>query len=384
MMDGWVAVVWGVLALGFLILWRREVAWRMRYRLQARRRQREAEKCLSESEAREMQLQGVLDATGDLLLVTDLDLRVQYVNLAAHQFFGVLGEAPSLIGFTGNLELENLAMEVMELGVGEKIERVILIEDQPHRARALAVSNGVGLALTNIVELQRLSRARQDMITNLSHELRTPLTSLRLLADTLGGPAGKDPETASDLVEKMVVEVDQLHQMAEELLDLAAIESGRQVMRLVPIDLADLVAGPVDRLKDHAKRRDVSTILTIDPKAQVLADREQAARAILNVLHNAIKYSPEGGEVVISSENLTEEGRVILSIMDAGPGIPPEELERVFERFYRSNWAWGTPGTGLGLAIARHILQAHGGRIWAENRGLPERGAVFYLAFPAA
>jgi signal transduction histidine kinase len=383
-MNGWVAGIFGLLALGFLILWRREVAWRMRYMLQARRRQREAENCLSESEAREGLLQGAINATEDLLLVTDLDLQVQYVNLASQQFFGVLEGTPSLIGFTGNLELESLAMEVKELGVGEEIERVILVKDRPHRVRALTMSTGVGLALTNIAELQRLSRARQDMITNLSHELRTPLTSLRLLADTLRGPAGQEPGVAHDLVEKIVVEVDQLHQMSEELLDLAAIESGRQVMRLVPVAVGDLLLGPVERLKDQAERRNVSTILKLDPEMRVLADREQAARAVLNVLHNAIKYSPEGGEVVISAEEVPEEGRVILSITDAGPGIPPDELERVFERFYRSNWAWGTPGTGLGLAIARHILQAHGGRIWAENRRLPERGAIFHLAFPAA
>ena len=383
-MNGWVAGIFGVLALGFLILWRREVAWRMRYMLQARRRQREAENCLSESEAREGLLQGAINATEDLLLVTDPDLQVQYVNLAAQQFFGVLEGTPSLIGFTGNLELESLAMEVKELGVGEEIERVILVKDRPYRVRALTMSTGVGLALTNIAELQRLSRARQDMITNLSHELRTPLTSLRLLADTLRGPAGQEPGVAHDLVEKIVVEVDQLHQMSEELLDLAAIESGRQVMRLVPVAVGDLLLGPVERLKDQAERRNVRTNLKLDPEMRVLADREQAARAVLNVLHNAIKYSPEGGEVVISAEAVPEEGRVILSIMDAGPGIPPDELERVFERFYRSNWAWGTPGTGLGLAIARHILQAHGGRIWAENRRLPERGAIFHLAFPAA
>jgi two-component system phosphate regulon sensor histidine kinase PhoR len=383
-MDGWLTIIFGVLALGFLILWRRELAWRMRYMLQARRRQREAENCLIESEAREKQLQGALDTTGDLLLVIGKDLHVHHVNLSAEHVFGQVGETPSLIGYTANLELENFASEVMRSEMGETMERVILIEDRPYRARATALNEGVGIALTNIVELQRLSRARQDMITNLSHELRTPITSLRLLADTLRGPAGSDAEVARDLVEKMVVEVDQLHQMAEELLDLAAIESGRQVMRLVPIAIADLIAGPVDRLKDQAEHRDVHLIQKCDPEVKIFADREQAARAILNVLHNAIKYSPEGGDVVISSEVDTEEGQVVLSIMDTGPGIPPDELERVFERFYRSNWAWGTPGTGLGLAIARHILQAHGGRIWAENRELPSHGAIFRLAFQIA
>jgi two-component system phosphate regulon sensor histidine kinase PhoR len=383
-MDGWFALVLGVLALGFLILWRREVSWRMRYMLQARRRQREAENRLAVSEGQRKQLCEVLDTAGDLMLIIDEDLHVHYVNLSAEAVFGKVNGTPSLIGYTANLELENFASEVMGSERGEVMERVIHIEDRPYQARASALTEGVGITLTNIVELQRLSRARQDMITNLSHELRTPITSLRLLADTLRGPAGSDAEVARDLVEKMVIEVDQLHQMAEELLDLAAIESGRQVMRLVPIAMADLIAGPIDRLKDQAERRDVGMIRKYDPEVKILADREQAARAILNVLHNAIKYSPEGGEVLISSETDLEGGQVVLSIMDAGPGIPPDELERVFERFYRSNWAWGTPGTGLGLAIARHILQAHGGRIWAENRGLPDRGAIFHMAFQTA
>jgi two-component system phosphate regulon sensor histidine kinase PhoR len=383
-MLGWFTAIFAVLALAFLLLWRREVAWRMRYMLGARRLQRNAESKLAVSEERREQLLLASDVTSDLLLYADHDLRVQYANLAAQNAFGELNDSPTLIAYTGNLDIENLAIEALELCLEENIERVIRVDDRPHRARVLATEEGIGIALTNIAELHRLSRARQDMITNLSHELRTPLTSLRLLADTLRGPAGQDPGVARDLVGKIVVEVDQLHQMSEELLDLAAIESGRQVMRLVPVAVGDLVMGPVERLKDQAERRQVHTIQNFDPEMQVLADREQAARAILNVLHNAIKYSPEGGEVVISAEAVPEEGRLILSIMDAGPGIPPDELERIFERFYRSNWAWGTPGTGLGLSIAQHILQAHGGRIWVENRGLPERGAIFHLAFPAA
>jgi two-component system phosphate regulon sensor histidine kinase PhoR len=352
--------------------------------LDERRLQRDAESKLAVSEVRGRQLLLASDVTSDLLLHADHDLRVHYANLAAQNAFGKLSERPTLIAYTGNLDIENLVIEAVELGLEENIERVIRVDDRPHRARVVVTDEGVGIALTNIAELQRLSRARQDMITNLSHELRTPLTSLRLLADTLRGPAGQDPEVAHDLMEKIGAEVDELHQMSEELLDLAAIESGRQVMRLVPTNLMDLVEGPVDRLTDQATRRNVQLGIDIDPEVQVLADREQASRAILNVLHNAIKYSPENGEVRLFSEAAGSEGRIVLSIIDSGPGIPPGELERVFERFYRTNWTWGTPGTGLGLAIARHILQAHGGQIWADNRTPPERGAIFRLAFPVA
>jgi two-component system phosphate regulon sensor histidine kinase PhoR len=382
-MDFWLPVLIGAVAVGFLLLWRREVAGRMRYMLRAKRSQHEAERLAEEKEERAKWRQLSSDITTDLLLAVDGNLRVRYANLTAQHEFGSLPPDTSIISYTESLELENLVQEGIGLGEGEDLERVIRIHDRPYRARLNIVQDGVGIALTDVLDLQRLSRARQDMITNLSHELRTPLTSLKLLADTLRSPTGQAPEVARDLAEKVIIEVDQLHRMAEELLDLSAIESGRMVMRLVPTPLTGLVEATVERLKDQAELREIRFRITVDPELSVLADREQAARAILNILHNAIKYSPEGGEVVMEAAP-DEKGRVVLSVLDSGPGIPPNELERVFERFYRTQWAWGTPGTGLGLAIARHILQAHGGQIWADNRPLPARGAVFHLAFQGA
>lgn len=380
-MSIWYAVALGAIAMVFLLLWRREVAWRMRYMLQARRRQREAENQLKQSMAKVERIEQASDVTSDLLLVVDGEFRLLHANLAAREAFGELTEERSLIAYTGNLELENMAMEALNLRGEERLERVIRIDDRPYRTLVVALPQGVGIALTNVAELQRLSRARQDMITNLSHELRTPLTSLKLLAETLQSPAGQNPEVERQLLGKMVSEVDQLHQMSEELLELSAIESGKQAMRLVPVALHKIIDGPFKRLQNQAERRSVSIQVTIDPQLRVLADPEQAARAVQNVLHNALKFTPQGSEVVITAELAEEQGQVVLAIADSGPGIPAEELERVFERFYRSNWAWGTPGTGLGLAIARHIMRAHGGRIWADNRPLPKRGAVFYLAF---
>jgi two-component system phosphate regulon sensor histidine kinase PhoR len=184
------------------------------------------------------------------------------------------------------------------------------------------------------------------------------------------------------LAAKVGAEVATLQQMTDEMLDLAAIESGRQVVRLVPISLPELLEGPTARLKDLAAQRDVRVVVEAPQELRVLADPEQAGRAIFNVFHNALKFSPPGGEIRIEAR--PGPGETVVSILDSGPGIPPDELERVFERFFRGDRARGTPGTGLGLAIARHILTAHGGRIWAENRRPPERGAVFHLAFRTA
>jgi two-component system phosphate regulon sensor histidine kinase PhoR len=186
------------------------------------------------------------------------------------------------------------------------------------------------------------------------------------------------------LAAKISAEVVTLQQMTEEMLDLAAIESGRQVVRLIPVPLARLVSEPISRLQDLAAQGGVRLAVEIPEGLRVLADPAQASRAVLNVLHNALKFSPSGGEVRITGRAEPDEGRVVLSVLDSGPGIPPDEIERVFERFFRGDRVRGTPGTGLGLAIARHILRAHGGQIWAENRRPPERGTAFHLAFHSA
>jgi two-component system phosphate regulon sensor histidine kinase PhoR len=245
-------------------------------------------------------------------------------------------------------------------------------------------AEGVGIALMDVAEMERLGRARQDMVANLSHELRTPLTSLRLLADTLQVPAGQDPSTARELAAKISAEVDTLAQMTREMLDLAAIESGRQVIRLAPALLAGIVGGAVERVEDQARRRGIQIESSVPPDLMILADPDQAARALGNVLHNALKFSPQGGTVELSARAETDGEHVTLSVTDEGPGIPPEELGRIFERFFRGDRSRGTPGTGLGLAIVRHILRAHGGEAWAEDREPPQRGAVFFLRFRSA
>jgi two-component system phosphate regulon sensor histidine kinase PhoR len=141
------------------------------------------------------------------------------------------------------------------------------------------------------------------------------------------------------------------------------------------------VSPVVEGLEDQARRRRIRIDLDIPADLQVLADAEQAARAVGNVLHNAIKFSPDAGRVEVRAQREADGESVVLSVADEGPGIPPEELDRIFERFFRGDRSRGTPGTGLGLAIVRHILRAHGGEAWAEDRQPPQRGAILRLRF---
>jgi two-component system phosphate regulon sensor histidine kinase PhoR len=368
-------------AIGLGLLWRREAAERQVVERQARLSGEESHR---QAEALRAELAWAKSAAGtsdDLMLVCDRKLFLRYMNPAAADRFGQVLPGTSLMAYTGSLELEQLAQDALESQVEVTVERVIRLDDSPFQVRAASNPQGVALSLSNIAELQRLSRARQDFVANLSHELRTPLTSLRLLADTLMGQAGRGSSGVRDLVGKMVVEVDALHQMAQEMLDLAAIESGRQVVRLVPMGAAEVISVAVARLADQASRKGIDILIEIPPELSVLADAEQAGRAALNVLHNALRFTPEGGQVRIAAyaEPSLEMG--VISIEDTGPGIHPGDLERIFERFYRGAQPAKSSGTGLGLAIGRHIMKAHGGRIWAENRRPPEKGAIFYLSF---
>lgn len=379
-MEAWPLALLAAASIALAVLWRRAVNTGRR---QSRVLRQEVDRLATELDQqlqRLARLEAALAAGEAMLLSVDQQLRVRYANSAAVARFGAADELPGLFSYSGSLDLERLAQDALET---EGVERILRFEQRAYKARAVRAGAGAGLELTDVSELQRLSRARQDFIANLSHELNTPLTSLRLLVDTLVAQAGRNPGLAEELAGKMAVEVDALHRMAQEMLDLEAIETGRQIVRLVAVDLRALVDEVLNRLADLAERSGVSFKLKLEPGLQVLADSEHAGRAILNVLHNAVKFSPAGGAIDLESAQDRTGDLVVLSIGDRGPGIPPEDLQRIFERFYRVRHTASSPGTGLGLAIAHHVMLAHAGRIWAENRPPPTRGAIFHLAFRA-
>jgi len=382
--ESWLPLGLAIVALGLGMLWQREARARRAIAQQAQVDLKFAQAQLATSADELAWLSPALAASGEILLAVDRELRLRFASPAAVGRYGEPDGLISLFSYSQNLELEQLAKDAFETDSTDGLERIIRIEDRPFQARAVRAGREVGLALTDVAELQRLARARQDFIANLSHELNTPLTSLRLLLDTLLSKAGNDRQLASDLANKMLVEVEALHLMTQEMLDLAAIESGQQIVRLVTVPLLELVEETVERMRDQAERKGLLVEVTIDRGLKVLADREQAARALLNVLHNAVKFTPPGGRIELRSRHDSPEDLVVLTVADSGPGIPPEELGRIFERFYRVRGSAPSPGTGLGLAIAHHILRAHAGRIWAENRPSPAKGAVFHLGFQAA
>jgi len=246
--------------------------------------------------------------------------------------------------------------------------------------------------LQDLTTIRRLETIRRDFISNISHELRTPLASLRAVVETLQDGALADPPAATRFLSRAEHEVDTLTQMVEELLELSRIESGRVPLKLSATAVRDLIQQPLERFRAQARRDEVQLVVKIpDDLPLVLADASRVQQVVNNLVHNALKFTPHG-EVTVSAFADSDAPRavrdklagappsVVIAVADTGVGIPAEDLPRIFERFYKSDRARtrGRGGTGLGLAIARHIVQAHNGRIWAESK--EGKGSTFYFS----
>ncbi len=237
-----------------------------------------------------------------------------------------------------------------------------------------------GLTVKDVTELQRLGRARRDFVANISHDLRTPITTIQLLVEMLQMEAVKDPQERQQLLESIADQTWTLQQMAQELMDLSMIESGRMPLRLRPTPLHAIIEPVLTRLDMQLRRKNLALQRRYEPDLAILADEEHMQRVIQNLLHNAIKFTPAGGRITIGARIMGED--VDVWIQDTGPGIPTEHLDRIFERFYKTDPARRGTGSGLGLSIARHIVEGHGGHIWAEN-GI-ESGAIIHFTLPRA
>jgi two-component system, OmpR family, phosphate regulon sensor histidine kinase PhoR len=332
------------------------------------------------------------EALGSGTLRIDGDLQIGAANAAAHE---ILGRSPGSLAGRSLMEafldatVERMAREAIADGAATGEIR-LAGQDGPAiaiRARRVA-DGGAWIVLDDVSELRRLQRIRTEFIDNLSHELRTPLTTVSLLAETLSrevASAGDGvPQRMRDRVLKIEVETGHLVQMVNELLDLSRIEGGGTLEMTDGVDLGGLAARSAERLRLFAERQGVGLI--VDPGSglpTVRGDPERLGQVVVNLVHNAVKFSPDGGDVTVSSH--VDASDVVVSVADHGVGIPAAARDRVFERFYKVDRARLRPevggGTGLGLAIARHVVEQHGGRIWVESR--EGGGSTFSFAIAA-
>jgi two-component system phosphate regulon sensor histidine kinase PhoR len=333
-------------------------------------------------------LAAVLQEMTDGVLIVDSEGRIQLINPAAERMFsnGQKVEVGSTLAEAlrhhqpfemwqrcfASQEIQNASFEV-----GNK--RLHLSGTAAPLGQALPGSTL--LLFQDITRQHQIEIMRRDFISNVSHELRTPLAALKALTETLQTGALEDPPAAQRFLGQMETEVDALSLMVTELLELSRIESGRVPLERKPTRPVDIMTPAFDRLALQAERAKIN--MSIDCPEDlplVLADAARVQQVVVNLLHNAIKFTSQEGRIILKAQ--IQNGMVLFSVGDSGIGISADDLPRIFERFYKADRARATSGTGLGLAIARHLVEAHGGKIWAESE--LGKGSTFFFTIPMA
>lgn len=321
-----------------------------------------------------------------LWLRVDRGLRVLEASPGALACFDNPGLPASLIAFTRTPEIESRASEILEGGTGPwEVDaanfRLVF------RMRGIDLGDqGALVYLEDITEIRRLEAVRADFVANLAHELRTPVASLSLAAETLSG--GLPAAAAATFVARIAEETRYIEGLLRTVTELALLE-GEVKLQVTEFNLREVVIDSWRRVVDH--QGPVELVDDVSPGLWLSADRVRVAEVLQNLLENAHRFSPAGKPVTIGAE--VDPEATTIWVVDQGPGIPPTELPRVFERFYKVDRARTRRGhgSGLGLALSKHLVTAHGGRIWAETAGhggtrvlftIPARGALPEAASP--
>ena len=269
--------------------------------------------------------------------------------------------------------LRDMAVAARRIEAGDYSQRVVT-SSRDEVGRLAHAFNQMSAELESVEELRR------ELVANVSHELKTPISALRAhLENLLDGVERPDPET----LQVMLAQSERLGRLVDQLLDLSRLESGDVPLDREEVELAPLVAQVFSEIEVARPDREVALDGTVPADLPaVFADRERVHQVLFNLLDNAVRFSPSGGRVTVTASRHNR--AVDVAVADTGPGIAAEHLPRVFERFYRVDEARSRDdgGTGIGLAIARSVVEAHGGRIWAESE--PGRGSTFTFELPVA
>jgi two-component system phosphate regulon sensor histidine kinase PhoR len=379
--------------LSVLVVIASQIWWRARLRQAQVDAQRALDK-LQRAQAQtsqqiQTQQEALFDSMAEGLLLLDDAARVQLANRAFNQLFGVandirgktimealrLHELTELVDVLGN-QKQVLGRELKLSRPNELFLQVngsAIFDSAYHR-------HGTILVFHDLTRLKQLERTRQEFVANVSHELRTPLSLIRGYVETLLDGAKDNAEIAAKFLQTIERNAERLQLLIEDLLTISELESGRVKLNLQPVSLKELTDNVVADFKSRADAKQM--VLTNEvPDLSARADADRVEQVLCNLIDNAIKYGRTQGHVVVSARPVNG-GQLEVSVRDDGPGIPPESLERIFERFYRVDKARSREqgGTGLGLSIVKHIVQGHGGRAWAKSE--LGRGAVFNFTLP--
>lgn len=346
------------------------------------------------------ELEAVLSSMVEGVIAVDRDERVMTMNAAACRLLNAaphvaIGQAIQAV--VRSPALHRLISEALEAPGPVEGEVVVRVPDpqagrgEPERTLLVtgtmlhgAAEGRIGalLVLNDVTQLRRLETIRRDFVANVSHEMRTPITAVKGAVETLLDQSGHSPEDVQRLLEMIRRHADRMFAILEDLLTLARLDQqeGRPALELESAPVAPVLAGAVEACQMLAQSRRTSVRIECPADLRLLMNRHLLEQAVVNLVENAIKYSPPGREVVVAAQQ--RDGEVALAVIDRGEGIEPQHLSRIFERFYRVDKGRSRQvgSTGLGLSIVRHICQAHGGRVEVESQ--PGQGSTFRMILP--
>lgn len=338
---------------------------------------------LSEERSR---LRAVLDSSADGVVALDAEGNVALVNRAAER---LLGRQEELLGRSLAWAFpDDEALRAVQASREGKSRETAMVERSDGRSLLVTVEPIADggrwvslLVLRDITEGKRLEETRRDFVANVSHELRTPLASIKAVIETLQAGALDDKAAAHEFLARADAEVDHLAQMVTELLELSRLESGEAPFQREPLDISPVLNRAVERMRPQAERKSLRLDLEIAPGLpSIVGDAERLEQVTVNLLDNAVKFTPEGGSVRVSAR--LQDGALHVEVQDTGIGIAREKLPRIFERFYKAARAEGERGTGLGLAIVKHTIESFGGTVSVDST--EGQGSTFRFSIPVA
>lgn len=329
-------------------------------------------------------LAGILDNMADGVIVTDIDGGISLCNKAAEKLFAIKDAVnKSLIEVVRDHEINDLLKSCLETGRTHDTQYESGTSKRYIRAIAIPVNNhkpeGVLILLQDLTDIRNLQTTRRELIGNISHEFRTPLAGIKAMVETLQDSAADDKEAVRDFLARIDGEVDRLTQMVAELSELSRIETGKAELKLDATNINTLIEEVINQLGPQAERQQLSIKKELAPDLPTIpADIERVKQVIINLAHNAIKFTPQGGSITIST--CYDEKYVNVGVTDTGMGISRDDLPHIFERFYKADRARSSGGTGMGLAIAKHVVEAHGGSIRVQ--AMEGKGSTFSFDLP--
>ncbi|MGE3888650.1 MAG: ATP-binding protein, partial [Vicinamibacterales bacterium] len=330
-------------------------------------------------------MEAILASMVEGVLVVDEQGRLQLVNEAARYMLKLDREAsgrpyveairhPGIVQQLGRA-LAGEPVEGLEFSLAAERSRTLVSRVAP----VVAAGRGAVLVLHDITDLRKADQIRRDFVANVSHELRTPLTAIKGYAEALMDEPD-DEEARQRFLEIIHRHATRMERLVQELLRLARLDAGQEAVEYAPCDIQALVSSVLADFEPLIAEKRQHAEAAVAPDARVLVvDPAKMHDILRNLVENAVNYTPDGGAITVAAA--IEGDRHVLTVSDTGPGLPDEDLTRVFERFYRVDKSRARPGgTGLGLAIVKHLVQVMGGTVTAANQ--PGGGAVFTVSLP--